>query len=157
MLRLSNAFLIICCGFMPFIPASACAPPNYPAGYKSPTFEEVILASFKDARDIVLVRTGKTRSTRTPEPEMGMPNAWVERTSVHPLIAYKGDQKSVPPFVEIGFSGTTCDHRASLVEGRQSLLFFDAAGHLVKSTSEPDLDYEKTLRLVQNIAHALNP
>ena len=156
MLRLSSAFLVIYCGFTPFIPASACAPPNYPAGYKSPTFEEVILASFKNARDIVLVRAGKTRSTRKPEPG-GMPNAWVERTSVHPLIAYKGDQKSVPPFVEIGFSGTTCDHRASLVEGRQSLLFFDAAGHLVKSTSEPDLDYEKTLRLVQNIAHALNP
>lgn len=134
--------------------ALACPPPNYPPNWKPHTYEETIHALYEEAQDVVVVEVVKVE--KKSNPGEATPNGRIEKAYVKPISAYKGKTSNVPHFIEMNFSGTTCDKEAGFIQGGKPIIFLSGKGRMIKIIGR-DSPYEDTLKLLERYKDSNKP
>jgi len=127
--------------------ALGCTPPVEQDYHAPVPWSATVDSAYARALTVATVRV--LRVDRTV-PSSGGQEGWVEKANVEPKRLFKGRDKNIPKFFNVGFSGTTCDTHRGFAAGTEAIVFLSSLGELILTVHATETTrYAEALRLLE--------
>lgn len=127
--------------------ALGCAPPSEPGNRAPVPWGATVDSTYARALTVAtvrIVRVDKIGSSSSAQ------DGWVEKATVDTKRVFKGRSNSIPKFLNVGFSGTTCDTHQGFIAGSEAIVFLSSLGELMLTVPATDTtQYAEALRLLE--------
>jgi hypothetical protein len=149
-MRLANKFIAF--GLAAILKSEAifaCPPPFLPAGWKPPTWNQIIATEFKQAQTVAVIDITAANITRT-----SMDHAlaeFVNKGNFRTIKVYKGTIEALSNPFELKRTNIDCDRRPMLGETGTTIVFINNYGDISFAVYKGE-SYQSTINELEEIA-----